>query len=143
MVRHRQGGRPAEAGGYISQNLPNIRNAGRANKTTNFHHTLSFLMKFSIGISAVCVVTYFAYQGYLETRLTASLNAPNAVTKSGLAVPHRFWGSYRPGLYFGMKTRSPSDLLTGLMWMVPERVRQNDIGLRHWCEQGDNLGNIF
>ena len=39
-----------------------------------------------------------------------------------------------------MKTRSPSDLLTGLMWMVPELVRQNDIGLRHWCEQGDNLG---
>ena len=39
-----------------------------------------------------------------------------------------------------MKTRStPGDLMTGLMWMLPELIKPGDIGLRHWCEQGDNL----
>mmetsp|Transcript_26681 Transcript_26681/g.74931 ORF Transcript_26681/g.74931 Transcript_26681/m.74931 type:complete len:220 (-) Transcript_26681:1839-2498(-) len=31
------------------------------------------------------------------------------------------WGSYRPGLYFGMRTRQPQGLLTGLMWWDPKR----------------------
>ena len=62
-----------------------------------------------------------------------------AVHQTGLAVPERFWGSYRSGLYFGMKTRTPSDLMTGLMWMLPELIGPGNVGLRHWCEQGDNL----
>ena len=61
--------------------------------------------------------------GYLETRLNAQLHLPSAVEKSGIDVPERFWGSYRPGVYFGLKTRSQSDLLFGLMWMIPELVR--------------------
>jgi hypothetical protein len=140
MVRQRQSGRSPQRSEDSSLNVTNVRNVGKANKVTYSYFNPSFLAKFIIVISAVYVVVYFAYNGYLETRLTAPLNAPNAVLKSGLSVPNKFWGSYRPGVYFGLKTRSPSDLLTGLMWMVPELVRQNDIGLRHWCEQGDNLG---
>lgn len=91
-------------------------------------------------LGVVAAVAYLAYKGYLETRVTTPLNAIKAVNESGLEVPERFWGSYRPGLYFGMKTRSPTpDLLTGLMWMLPEYIDRNNIGLRHWCEQGDNL----
>jgi hypothetical protein len=60
--------------------------------------------------------------GYLETRINTPLNVPKAVAKTGLAVPSLFWGSYRPGVYFGLKTRSPADLLTGLMWMLPDKV---------------------
>lgn len=26
------------------------------------------------------------------------------------------WGTYRPGLYFGLKARVPDSLLTGLIW---------------------------
>lgn len=26
------------------------------------------------------------------------------------------WGTYRPGLYFGLKPRLPNSLMTGLMW---------------------------
>merc|ERR1712029_996934 len=25
------------------------------------------------------------------------------------------------------------------MWMIPDQIRQDNLGLRHWCEQGDNL----
>ena len=41
------------------------------------------------------------------------------VKESGLDVPDRFWGSYRPGVYFGMKSRSAKDVVTGLMWFLP------------------------
>ena len=75
----------------------------------------------------------------MESRVYTPLNLPLAVEKSGLEVPKMFWGSYRPGVYFGLKTRSPADLLFGMMWMIPELVHQNDIGFRHWSEQGDNL----
>ena len=65
---------------------------------------------------------YLSSLGYLETRVNTPLNVPKAVSRTGLSNPSLFWGSYRPGLYFGLKTRSPADLLTGIMWMLPEKV---------------------
>ena len=32
--------------------------------------------------------------------------------------PERFWGTYRSGVYFGLKTRSPHSPVAGLMWMT-------------------------
>ncbi len=32
--------------------------------------------------------------------------------------PDRFWGTYRSGVYFGLKTRSPHSPVVGLMWMT-------------------------
>uniref|UniRef100_A0A803TTL9 Mannosyl-oligosaccharide glucosidase n=1 Tax=Anolis carolinensis TaxID=28377 RepID=A0A803TTL9_ANOCA len=62
------------------------------------------------------------------------LLGPNA-SGPGLS-PDLFWGSYRPQVYFGMKTRSPRSLVTGLMWM---HQLEGDIRLRHTCEQSDGL----
>jgi len=59
------------------------------------------------------------------------LQVPKAVNQSGLEVPSLFWGSYRPGVYFGLKTRSPKEVLFGLMWMLPERVSLNHRVLSH------------
>ena len=64
-------------------------------------------------------IGYLFHQGSLETKIHTPVDLPLAVEKTGLQVPKLFWGSYRPGLYFGMKTRSPSNLLFGLMWMIP------------------------
>ncbi|OXA45619.1 Mannosyl-oligosaccharide glucosidase [Folsomia candida] len=61
------------------------------------------------------------------------------VVRAGLDIPERFWGSYRPGVYFGMKHRSPKSLLTGFMWLLPSLVRPGEPNLRHLCEQGDGL----
>ena len=108
----------------------------------------------SAGLVAVLAVGYFVWQGYLETRVNTALDYPKVhgvqliqyntlelqvVRESGLDVPDRFWGSYRPGVYFGMKTRSAKDVVTGLMWFLPKSVTQGSLGLRHWCEQGDDL----
>ena len=137
MVRQRQ---VSKSSHEAENRPPNVRSINKTSKHSKNNLNLSVIAKVLFVGALVGVVAYLSYKGYLETRLTTPLNVPHAVIKSGLSVPNKFWGSYRPGLYFGMKTRSPSDLLTGLMWMVPELVRQNDIGLRHWCEQGDNLG---
>ncbi len=83
-----------------------------------------------------------AILGYLETRLNTQLNLPPAVMKSGLLVPDRFWGSYRPGMYFGMKTRSPGDLLFGMMWLLPEFVSKQNLGLNHWCNMDDSVDSF-
>ena len=46
---------------------------------------------------------------------------------------NRFWGTYRPGVYFGTKTRSANSPVTGLMWFEQRLPEQPKI--RHWCEQ--------
>ena len=70
-------------------------------------------------------IGYLFHQGSLETKIHTPVDLPLAVEKTGLQVPKLFWGSYRPGLYFGMKTRSPSNLLFGLMWMIPGKNINN------------------
>lgn len=44
------------------------------------------------------------------------------------------WGGYRPGIYFGMKTRSPVALSTGILWVGSNRGRS---GLRHDTNQDE------
>lgn len=52
------------------------------------------------------------------------------IVKTGLNVPEQFWGSYRPGVYFGLKTRDPHSLVTGLMWYFPKRLGPGGAGIR-------------
>jgi mannosyl-oligosaccharide glucosidase len=50
------------------------------------------------------------------------------------------WGTYRPNIYFGTRTRSPSSLLTGLIWFgVDDMKDQPWNNIRHSCDQGDGL----
>ncbi|KAM6289128.1 mannosyl-oligosaccharide glucosidase [Aegotheles albertisi] len=74
------------------------------------------------------------------SRLVAPHPAPPAVPPGAAgprASPRLFWGTYRPHLYFGMKTRSPRSLVTGLMWL---QHGDGAGGLRHTCEQGGGPG---
>lgn len=63
-------------------------------------------------------------------RLYELLEFFQVVTRSGLDVPELFWGSYRPGTYFGLKTRDPASLVTGLMWYFPQKLRPGGDGIR-------------
>uniref|UniRef100_A0A8C3YMF9 Mannosyl-oligosaccharide glucosidase n=1 Tax=Catagonus wagneri TaxID=51154 RepID=A0A8C3YMF9_9CETA len=69
-------------------------------------------------------------------------SAPPALppdSSSAAVAPDLFWGTYRPHVYFGMKTRSPRPLLTGLMW-AQQGTTPGTPKLRHTCEQGDGVG---
>ncbi|TPX62267.1 mannosyl-oligosaccharide glucosidase [Powellomyces hirtus] len=51
-----------------------------------------------------------------------------------------FWGTYRPNVYFGTRTRSADTLLTGLMWFGVKELSGTTLqNIRHTCEQGDDL----
>ena len=49
------------------------------------------------------------------------------------------WGPYRPNLYFGVRPRLPSSLITGLMWGRVEDFAQIQNNIRYTCEQGDDM----
>lgn len=87
----------------------------------------------------IAIATWFSYKGYLETRVNTPYDIKKLVTISGLDIPDRYWGTYRSGVYFGLRTRDPHSLITGLMWYFPHLLRQDGSGLRHWCEQNDKL----
>ncbi|XP_014255518.1 mannosyl-oligosaccharide glucosidase GCS1 [Cimex lectularius] len=94
----------------------------------------SILTFLCLGI-ACCI----GYKGYLETRVNTPFDSPKVVVKSGLAIPGRYWGTYRPGNYFGLKTREPFSPVMGLMWYFPRKMSANSNNIRHWCEQDDHL----
>ncbi|XP_062386640.1 mannosyl-oligosaccharide glucosidase [Sardina pilchardus] len=103
--------------------------------------------KVFINISiALCVFSliWFFYALYMRSSLAKrvvtlhpSPRVLDANSSSAQVSPERFWGSYRPQVYFGMKTRSPSSVVTGLMWL--RQFSDMDVNLRHTCEQGDRL----
>ncbi|CAL8078332.1 unnamed protein product [Orchesella dallaii] len=97
------------------------------------------VMSLSALIGIVGFVVYYGYLGYKQTRVHTPLAADKVTFKSGLDVPDRFWGTYRPGVYFGMKHRSPVSLITGLMWLIPSTIQTEGPQLRHLCLQEDKL----
>ncbi|XP_004065937.1 mannosyl-oligosaccharide glucosidase [Oryzias latipes] len=97
----------------------------------------------SIGLCIFSLIWFFYtihMRSSLAKRVVTLHPAPrvlNASSTSAKASPERFWGSYRPQVYFGMKTRSPKSIVTGMMWM--RQFSDLDVNLRHTCEQGDHL----
>lgn len=117
-----------------------IRRRMHDNDRYNQEESASFLCSTRTFIPAFCLVVAFCigYKGYLETRINTPFDKIKVVQKTGLAVPDRYWGSYRPNLYFGMKTRDPYSLVTGIMWYYPSEIRSGE-DIRHWCEQSNYL----
>ncbi|KAL5275817.1 MOGS family protein [Megaselia abdita] len=92
-----------------------------------------------IGFICLCVASVFGYLGYLETRVNTPFDSQKMVQRTGIDEPDRYWGSYRPGTYFGLSTRDPNSLVMGMMWYSPQNLGSGGSGIRHWCEIGDNL----
>ncbi|XP_071793210.1 mannosyl-oligosaccharide glucosidase-like [Asterias amurensis] len=82
---------------------------------------------------------YLFYKDALAKRVSTRLDAPCVIgedASSASKSPARFWGTYRPGVYFGLKTRSSHSPVTGLMWFTQF---DKQLSIRHTCEQGDQL----
>lgn len=69
------------------------------------------VLALAFGLSGRWVISW------LRVRRALTLHpAPPALppdSSSPAVAPELFWGTYRPHVYFGMKTRSPKPLLTG------------------------------
>uniref|UniRef100_A0A0C9R244 Mannosyl-oligosaccharide glucosidase n=1 Tax=Fopius arisanus TaxID=64838 RepID=A0A0C9R244_9HYME len=97
------------------------------------------LMNTLLTLTCMAVAAWFGYKGYLETRVNTPFDTEKLVSLNGLDTADRYWGTYRSNLYFGMKTRDPQSLASGLMWYRPNDLRQGSESFRHWCEQSDKL----
>jgi len=69
------------------------------------------------GVAAVlAVAAYYWYVSVIRDIVRTPLQAPrfgDATPSAARQDMDRFWGSYRSGLYFGMKTRSPRSPVVG------------------------------
>ncbi|XP_004527367.1 alpha-glucosidase 2 [Ceratitis capitata] len=141
---HSSGGNSGSSSSTISSSAAGANKPKAVHKKRNSFSLWPKLMldkwKTLIGCVCLAVASYFCYLGYLETRVNTPFDNEKMVTRSGLDDPERYWGSYRPLTYFGMKTRDPHSLVMGLMWYSPMNLGYGGRGLRHWCEIDDNLG---
>ncbi len=71
---------------------------------------LAWLSLVPVGIAFNYLVKFFCPPSAVVDVPTAS--SPDT---SGLPKPD-IWGTYRSNLYFGMRTKTPQALMTGLIW---------------------------
>lgn len=108
--------------------------SSRRNGSSNEHNNKpSIRSSYSWILCAVLIggVSWFSYQGYLETRVNSPLDENKVIFPVSPDFPERYWGSFRPGVYFGMKTREPQSLLAGLMWFMPDIASASNLNLRY------------
>ena len=84
-------------------------------KSKQVHETVSYFknaMFFSLGVLVFAFMGgYFWHMKLMRELVITPLNAPNILERNSTSPavnPERFWGSYRSGVYFGMKARSPT-----------------------------------
>lgn len=134
MVRHRK---------LIKNDHKNINNETSSSSGSSEHSVgrrsfkIHSFWKTLVGFVCLIIAVYIGALGYLETRVNTPFDDEKIVQETGLAVPDRFWGTYRPGVYFGFKNREPRSPVFGLMWY--EIAAASHKGVRHWCDQNDKL----
>ncbi|XP_014216045.1 mannosyl-oligosaccharide glucosidase GCS1-like [Copidosoma floridanum] len=108
-----------------------------SSERNNWHTSLFYNLVVVVSVAAVAVI---AYVGFKSTRVNTPFSHDKLVDWSKLDKQEYYWGTYRPGLYFGTKTRVPYSLVTGMMWYPQDMwLLGLEPRMRHWCDQNDNL----
>ncbi|XP_037663166.1 mannosyl-oligosaccharide glucosidase [Choloepus didactylus] len=94
-------------------------------------------LSLALGLSGRWLLVWYRAQRAVTLHPAPPALPPDS--SSPAVAPDLFWGTYRPHVYFGMKTRSPRPLLTGLMW-AQQGANPGIPQLKHTCEQGDGVG---
>ncbi|XP_063720487.1 mannosyl-oligosaccharide glucosidase-like [Symsagittifera roscoffensis] len=98
---------------------------------------------FIFGAVALALCGIYLYNAFKQTAARGRSITPfrEQILDAGSTTPSRnsdlFWGAYRPGVYFGMKTRSNQSPVFGLLWLV--QFDPNRVDFRHNCDQGLKL----
>lgn len=145
MAKQRNHARISKVHGSQDQRRPNTLRETRPLREVrpkgpfmeSWNQKLAIFVSMNVTVVILSIV-YFFYQHYIENVIITPLNQPKMVIKSGLDVPSMYWGSYMPGSYFGLRTRSPETLSAGMMWFS-QKVIHNKIDIRHWCEQWNGV----
>eukprot|EP01112_Ceratiomyxa_fruticulosa_P004412 TRINITY_DN1496_c0_g2_i1.p1 TRINITY_DN1496_c0_g2~~TRINITY_DN1496_c0_g2_i1.p1 ORF type:complete len:812 (-),score=157.66 TRINITY_DN1496_c0_g2_i1:58-2493(-) len=77
---------------------------------------------------------------YVHIGIILSSELPRVPIGLGDLNSTLLWGTYRPSVYFGTKTRDPTPLITGIMWVSHTPDPLSSTKIRHTCEESDKLG---
>lgn len=132
MVRHRK---PT----VRIANINETSSSSGSSESSIGSRTFKLLSVWKTAVGFVCflIAVYVSTLGYLETRVNTPFDDDKVVQQNGLQVPDRYWGTYRPGVYLGIKSREPRSPVFGLMWY--QLAQSTHKGIRHWCDQNDQL----
>lgn len=99
----------------IQKKIKESRRKHYSHESTSYvQHAILFLLGI---VTAMAFAGYFWYNKVLMDIVTTPLNVAKVIDQnlSDASVDSsRFWGSYRSGLYFGLKARSPNSPNFGL-----------------------------
>jgi len=104
--------------------------------------TATVLYTIAVGLVLVVLVIicvqYWSYS--VIARLYQPLNEPKMVDRELGANEARkmLWGTYRPNLYFGLRTKVPDSPMFGMMFFS-QFPKGGQLHLRYSCEQSDHL----
>ncbi|TKW18493.2 hypothetical protein SEVIR_5G437000v4 [Setaria viridis] len=112
--------------------------------------TLALLGIVSFALASVAFVTYTGgWWEEVETegaatlrtvmRSVTPLSAPRMMDLPQFQGDHKeslYWGTYRPNVYLGIRSRTPLSLIAGLMWIG---LKNGQYFLRHVCQDSDEL----
>ncbi|XP_006872482.1 PREDICTED: mannosyl-oligosaccharide glucosidase [Chrysochloris asiatica] len=113
------------------------RRSGGSRSATGGVALAVVVLSLALGLSGRWLLAWHRARRAVTLHSAPPALPPNS--SSPAVAPDLFWGTYRPHVYFGMKTRSPQSLLTGLMW-AQQGATPGTPKLRHTCEQGDGVG---
>eukprot|EP01006_Ploeotia_vitrea_P040165 TRINITY_DN66407_c2_g1_i1.p1 TRINITY_DN66407_c2_g1~~TRINITY_DN66407_c2_g1_i1.p1 ORF type:complete len:792 (+),score=84.17 TRINITY_DN66407_c2_g1_i1:29-2404(+) len=108
------------------------KQSGLAGSTTTFLVVLlvAICTAMMLPPDPICQLKVF----FLQYGLTA-INRPNYDYHTSEYNSTMLWGSYRPHLYHGMRTRTSKGVMTGLMWAD----KKGKYGVRHTAEDTDKV----
>ncbi|KAK4764390.1 hypothetical protein SAY87_013828 [Trapa incisa] len=108
-----------------------------------------------VDVKVVLAICFFAVFGILflirylvrtpeeasRPRVITPFPAPKLTELPQFQGEHKesmYWGTYRPHLYLGIRSRTPRSLLAGLMWIG---VKDGRYSIRHICQDNDGLNS--
>lgn len=96
--------------------------------------------------SCLLIMTVVVFVTFYSSNLLATDNTfipfDGHTFPSNRLLGSQYWSSLLSGHYFGLKSSSPNSPIVSTMWFR-NRVENNGLPVRHWCEQGDKLDKFF
>ncbi|XVF02716.1 hypothetical protein REPUB_Repub04eG0198300 [Reevesia pubescens] len=118
-------------------------------KTKDHGNSLRILnanLKIMLGFSIVAALIIFFLVNHLinpeqarRPRVVTPFPAPKIMDLPQFQGEHKeslYWGTYRPHVYFGIRSRTPKSLIAGLMWIG---IKDGRYYMRHVCQDSDEL----
>ncbi|KAI3981711.1 hypothetical protein MKX01_020654 [Papaver californicum] len=127
------------------KSIKKIRN-GDPNSIKIMKINIKYLLGFGILASLVLILLIYhliqpneGEKQVEKLRVITPFPAPKIMDLIQFQGDHKeslYWGTYRPHVYLGIRSRTPHSLIAGLMWIG---VKDGRYVMRHICEDSDEL----